>query len=41
MKKRVSQVTGFADRRLKVPADPMADANRRIEILIQANSNQG
>lgn len=34
--KRVSQVTGFADRRLKVPDDPMADANRRIEILIQA-----
>ena len=39
--KRVSQVTGFADRRLKVPSDPMADANRRIEILIQANSKQG
>ncbi|UDF30830.1 UNVERIFIED_ORG: MotB family protein [Roseateles sp. XES5] len=34
--KRVSQVTGFADRRLKVPEDPMADANRRIEILVQA-----
>ncbi|WLR93138.1 MotB family protein [Shinella zoogloeoides] len=34
--KRVSQVTGFADRRLKLPDDPMADANRRIEILIQA-----
>ena len=34
--KRVSQVSGFADRRLKVPDDPMADANRRIEILIQA-----
>jgi len=34
--KRVSQVSGFADRRLKVPGDPMADANRRIEILIQA-----
>jgi chemotaxis protein MotB len=34
--KRVSQVTGFADRRLKVADDPMADANRRIEILIQA-----
>jgi len=34
--KRVSQVSGFADRRLKVPADPMAAANRRIEILIQA-----
>ncbi|MGQ3212135.1 MAG: flagellar motor protein MotB [Shinella sp.] len=33
--KRVSQVTGFADRRLKVQDDPMADANRRIEILIQ------
>jgi chemotaxis protein MotB len=34
--KRVSQVTGFADRRLKVADDPMAAANRRIEILIQA-----
>jgi chemotaxis protein MotB len=34
--KRVSQVTGFADRRLKVQENPMADANRRIEILIQA-----
>ena len=39
--KRVSQVTGFADRRLKVPSDPLADANRRIEILIQANADQG
>lgn len=35
--KRVSQVSGFADRRPQVPDDPMADANRRIEILIQAN----
>lgn len=34
--KRVSQVSGFADRRPKVPEDPMADVNRRIEILIQA-----
>ena len=34
--KRVSQVSGFADRRLKVAADPMADANRRIEILVQS-----
>jgi chemotaxis protein MotB len=34
--KRVSQVTGFADRRLQVAGDPMAAANRRIEILIQA-----
>ncbi len=32
---RVEQVSGFADRRLQVPADPLADANRRIEILIQ------
>jgi chemotaxis protein MotB len=34
--RRVSQVTGFADRRLQVAGDPMAAANRRIEILIQA-----
>jgi chemotaxis protein MotB len=32
---RVEQVSGFADRRLQVPSDPLADANRRIEILIQ------
>ena len=31
---RVKQVSGFADRRLQVPGDPMADANRRIEILL-------
>ncbi|QLF69374.1 MotB family protein [Peteryoungia desertarenae] len=34
---RVEQVSGFADRRLLVPEDPFADANRRIEILIQAD----
>ncbi|NML74872.1 MotB family protein [Rhizobium sp. S-51] len=34
---RVEQVSGFADRRLQVPEDPLADANRRIEILIQAD----
>ncbi|QRM54243.1 MotB family protein [Sinorhizobium sp. BG8] len=34
---RVSQVTGFADRRLKVPDNPLADQNRRIEILIQSD----
>ena len=34
---RVEQITGYADRRLQVPDDPMADANRRIEILIQAD----
>lgn len=33
---RVNQVSGFADRRPKVPEDPLADVNRRIEILIQA-----
>jgi chemotaxis protein MotB len=31
---RVKQVSGFADRRLQVPGDPMAGANRRIEILL-------
>lgn len=33
---RVSQISGFADRRLQVPDDPYAPANRRIEILLQA-----
>ncbi|WP_454848202.1 MotB family protein [Rhizobium binxianense] len=35
--KRVSQVSGFADRRLKLPSDPYNAANRRIEILVQAD----
>ncbi|TCL75635.1 MotB family protein [Rhizobium sp. BK251] len=35
--KRISQVSGFADRRLKMPEDPFNPANRRIEILIQAD----
>ena len=34
--KRVQQISGFADRRPQVPSDPMADANRRIEILLQS-----
>jgi chemotaxis protein MotB len=34
---RVKQVSGFADRRLQVPDDPLAAANRRIEILLQAD----
>nr|CAD6425151.1 flagellar motor protein MotB [Rhizobium sp. Q54] len=34
---RVQQVSGFADRRLQVPDDPLAAANRRIEILLQAD----
>ncbi|MDE1994751.1 MAG: MotB family protein, partial [Rhizobiaceae bacterium] len=38
--KRIAQVSGFADRRLKLPNDPFNDANRRIEILIQGNSGQ-
>lgn len=32
---RIVQVSGFADRRLKLPEEPYADANRRIEILLQ------
>lgn len=35
--KRISQVSGFADRRLKLPSDPFNAANRRIEILVQAD----
>ncbi len=34
--KRVQQISGFADRRLKDTANPLDDANRRIEILIKA-----
>lgn len=33
---RIEQVSGFADRRLKIKDQPFDDANRRIEILIQA-----
>jgi chemotaxis protein MotB len=33
---RISQITGFADRRLKLPQQPLDPANRRIEILVQA-----
>jgi chemotaxis protein MotB len=35
--KRVSQVSGFADRKLKDTADPYDASNRRIEILLQAD----
>ena len=38
--KRIVQVSGFADRRLKLPNDPFNDANRRIEILIATPSSQ-
>ncbi len=33
--KRVSQVVGFSDRVLRVPGDPEAEENRRIEILLE------
>ena len=33
--KRIESVEGFADRRLKVPAEPLAPQNRRIEILLR------
>ncbi|OAP41054.1 flagellar motor protein MotB [Sinorhizobium glycinis] len=36
---RVNQISGFADRRLQVPNEPYAAANRRIEILL--HSGQG
>lgn len=34
--KRLTEVAGFADRKLKVSADPLAASNRRIEILLEA-----
>jgi chemotaxis protein MotB len=34
---RISQISGFADHRLKSPSMPLDPTNRRIEILIQAN----
>jgi chemotaxis protein MotB len=32
---RVEQVAGFADRKLKITDNPLADANRRIEIFLE------
>jgi chemotaxis protein MotB len=32
---RVTQVTGFADRELRETANPNADVNRRIELLLE------
>ena len=37
---RISQISGFADHRLKVPEAPFDASNRRIEILLQANAGQ-
>ncbi len=39
--KRVNQVTGYADRFLKVPSDPYSPANRRIEILLEGKTVTG
>jgi chemotaxis protein MotB len=33
--RRVAQITGFADRKLKSASDPNADVNRRIELLLE------
>ena len=33
--KRVVKISGYADRRLKTPKDPLAANNRRIEILLR------
>lgn len=35
--KRVQQISGYADRRLKDAANPLDQSNRRIEILIKAD----
>ncbi|WP_417418164.1 MotB family protein [Hoeflea sp.] len=36
---RITQVTGFADRRLKDPDNPYSEVNRRIEILVEAKGS--
>lgn len=33
--RRVVEVAGFADRKLKVPGDPFSDENRRIEVVLE------
>jgi chemotaxis protein MotB len=35
---RVTKVSGFADRKLKLAKEPMAPANRRIEVLIKGEN---
>ncbi|WP_235891024.1 MotB family protein [Pararhizobium mangrovi] len=39
-KKRVEQISGFADRRPLLPDQPLAAANRRIEILIATGGDK-
>lgn len=36
--RRVVEVAGYADRKLKIKDDPNAEANRRIEILLESGS---
>ncbi|KGF67157.1 flagellar motor protein MotB [Hoeflea sp. BAL378] len=36
---RIVQVSGFADKRLKDPANPLSEVNRRIEILVEAGGS--
>jgi chemotaxis protein MotB len=32
---RITEIAGFADRKLRVPSNPLANENRRIEILLE------
>ena len=34
---RIGRIVGYADRQLRVPGDPMAPTNRRIEILLRGD----
>ena len=36
--RRIVEVAGYADRKLKVKDDPNAEANRRIEILLETGN---
>lgn len=36
---RIVQVSGFADKRLKDPENPLSEVNRRIEILVEAEGS--
>jgi chemotaxis protein MotB len=37
--KRMTEVAGFADRKLKNTDDPLAAENRRIEILLETGND--
>ncbi len=36
---RVARIVGYAERRLKIPGDPLSPMNRRIEILLRGDGN--